>query len=117
MRLLSSLILLAMSSAGLAQSVPTPGATMRDGAQPTGTVLEPQRRLQPDLQPPPQNPQPFGAPASGAIGGPIQETGNYGSLGLGAPAAGQPGQPGQGQRSLVQPDYQRQQGNSPFERR
>jgi hypothetical protein len=118
MRLLLTLILLAASGAGLAQSGPSTGATMRDGSQPTGTVLEPERRLQPELQPPPQNPQPFGAStggvSGGAGGGPIQETGNYGNLGLGSPT---PGQAGTGQRSLVQPDYQRQNDDPPFQRR
>ena len=114
MRLLLTLILLALAGTSVAQSGPATGASLRDGSQPTGTVLQPERRLQPELQPPPQNPQPFGAPTNGPIGGPIQETGNYGNLGQGAPV---PGQSGANQRSLVQPDYQRQNGDSPFQRR
>lgn len=113
MRLLS-LILVAVSGTCVAQTGPVNGASMRDGSQPTGTVLQPERRLQPELQPPPQNPQPFGAPANGPVGGPIQETGNYGNLGQGLSA---PGQAGTNQRSLVQPDYQRQNDDSPFQRR
>jgi hypothetical protein len=114
MRLLLPLFLLALSGASVAQIGPTTGANSRDGSQPTGTILQPERRLQPDLQPPPQNPQPFGAPTNGPIGGPIQETGNYGNLGQGAPV---PGQAGMNQRSLVQPDHQRQNDDSPFQRR
>jgi hypothetical protein len=55
---------------------------------------QPDQRLQTPQQPPPQNPQPFG----GSIGGPIQETGNYGNLGLGGQK-----QPGVGGSSLVNP--------------
>jgi len=109
---LVSLVFLALSGAGVAQTGPTTGATMRDGSQPTGTVLQPERRFQPELQPPPQNPQPFGASAGGAIGGPVQETGNYGTLGQGVQT------PGQGeQRSLVQPDYRRPTEETPLQRR
>ncbi len=114
MRLLLSMILVALSGTGVAQTGPVTGATMRDGSQPTGTILQPERRLQPELQPPPQNPQPFGAQTNGPIGGPIQETGNYGNLGQGMSAQGQAGT---NQRSLVQPDYQKQNEDSPFQRR
>jgi hypothetical protein len=115
MRLLLPLILVAFSGAATAQTGPATGTSMRDGSQPTGTVLQPERRLQPELQPPPQNPQPYGASNGGSLGGgPIQETGNYGSLGLGAPA---PGQRGMNQPSLVQPDYQRRNDDSPLQKR
>jgi hypothetical protein len=97
-RALAAATLLAVSGASFAQATPSTGATQRDGAQPTGTILQPERQLNPQLQPPPQNPQTFGAP----LGGPIQETGNYGSLGLGQQKQG----PGDNtQRGLVQPDY------------
>lgn len=115
MRLLLPLILVAVSGAATAQTGPATGTSMRDGSQPTGSVLQPERRLQPELQPPPQNPQPFGASSGSSLGsGPIQETGNYGNLGQGAPASGQPGM---NQRSLVQPDYQRRNDDAPFQKR
>lgn len=111
MRVLATVVLLAMSGASLAQSGPSTGATQRDGAQPTGTVLQPDRLLRPQIQPPPQNPQPFGGP----VGGPIQETGNYGNLGLGATQ--RPGTGDAAQRSLVQPDYRRPEEQRPSQRR
>ena len=114
MRVLATLVLSLLSGMSLAQSGPTTGATQRDGSQPTGTILQPERRLQPELQPPPQNPQPFGAPTGATTGGPIQETGNYGGLGLGAAT---PGTAGASQRSLVQPDYRRQGDETPFDKR
>lgn len=97
-RALAAATLLTLSGASFGQATPSTGATQRDGAQPTGTILQPERQLNPQLQPPPQNPQTFGGP----LGGPIQETGNYGSLGLGQQKQG-PGDTTQ--RSLVQPDY------------
>jgi hypothetical protein len=114
MRVLATLVLSLLSGMSLAQSGPTTGATQRDGSQPTGTILQPERRLQPELQPPPQNPQRFGAPTGATTGGPIQETGNYGGLGLGAAT---PGTGGANQRSLVQPDYRRQGDETPFDKR
>lgn len=111
MRLIAALVLLGMSASGLAQLGPSTGSTQRDGAQPAGTVQQPDRRLQAPLQPPPQNPQPLG----GTLGGPIQETGNYGNLGLGAGTS--PGARDTPPRSLVQPDYRRTDEETPFQRR
>jgi hypothetical protein len=100
--------LVAFSSASFAQATPSTGATQRDGAQPTGTILQPERQSNPQLQPPPQNPQTFGGP----VGGPIQETGNYGSLGLGQQKQG-PADPTQ--RGMTQPDYRANDPQRPFQ--
>jgi hypothetical protein len=111
MRTLVAGVLIAVSGACLAQLGPSGGSTWRDGSQPAGTVLQPDQRLQTPQQPPPQNPQPFG----GSIGGPIQETGNYGNLGLGGQK-----QPGVGGSSLVnppQPQDPRIDERDPFQRR
>lgn len=88
-----------------ATTAPATGTADRGAAQPTGTIQQPDRRPEPSPQQQPQSQQPFG--------GPVQETGNYGGLGLSSPAGGD------GQRSLVQPDHQRtdQQGPSSPERR
>jgi len=98
MRTLVAGLLITLSGACLAQLGPSTGSTWRDGSQPAGTVLQPDQQLQTPqqspLQAPPQNPQPFG----GTIGGPIQETGNYGNLGLGGQK-----QPGIDGSSLVNP--------------
>ena len=114
MQVFAAMILLSVGGASFAQTDPRAGATQqRDGAQPAGTVLQPQGQFNPQLQPPPQNPQPFG----GSVGGPIQETGNYGNLGLGASPGQGAGQGlGQGQ-GLVQPDYRNNDEQTPFQRR
>jgi hypothetical protein len=105
-RVSAAIILLALGGPGLAQTgEPTPpatGATQQRSAQPAGTVQEPDHRRQPSLeQPPPANPGPLG----GTIGGPVQETGRYDSLGQGAATGGSAGEPNQ--RPLVEPDYRR----------
>lgn len=90
-------------------SEPAIGTVDSGAAQPAGTVQEPDRRLEPAAQPLPQGQQPAGGP----IGGPIQETGNYGNLGAGSPAGNDV------QRSPGQVDHRGtgQQGPSSLERR
>jgi hypothetical protein len=114
MRMLAAAVLLASSGVALAQLGPAAGTTLRDGAQPAGTIQAPDRRLQLQQDQPPPNTQPFG----GSIGTPIQETGNYSNLGLGTgtkPGAGGTGG-GATPRSLVQPDYRQQGDTNPFQR-
>ena len=116
MRMLAGLIFLAMSGATLAQLGPSAGSNQRDGSQPAGTALQPDQRVQTPqqttsqtpLQTPPQNTLPSG----GAVGEPIQETGNYGNLGLSDRSKPGDATP----RSLVQPDYRKTGEENPFQK-
>jgi hypothetical protein len=113
MRVVVAAIFLAWTGVTWAQLSPSGGSTQRDGAQPAGPVLQPtDPALQPQLRPgnpPPQNPPTFGGP----VGGPIQDTGSYGNLGIGERSK----QGTDGARSLVRPDYGRPDDQNPFERR